>query len=120
MKTIRNQLQTELGCDMEPYKKVLKKHVDYFCAHLDERETVEPLPVSDDEEEGEGGAKGKVSKAAAAGKDGRQQQQEDAKEQPHVVVVGAGLTGLVAATVLQVSCSVSLRGLLWKGLSWVN
>ncbi len=89
-KRIRQQLASELGVPMDEHKAFVRKHVMHVIDHMDERETLEPLPYTDDEDE-EDGAGGKGRKAKGKG-----------KEQPHVVVVGAGPAGLAAATVLQV------------------
>ncbi|GIL55760.1 hypothetical protein Vafri_11284 [Volvox africanus] len=99
-KKIRGQLEAELGCDMAPYKALLRKHVEYVLEHEDERESLQPLHVSDDEGPNEGKADKKAKKKP---------RQDAAKEPPHVVVVGAGLAGLVTANVLQRNgCKVSV------------
>ncbi|GLI65365.1 hypothetical protein VaNZ11_008915 [Volvox africanus] len=99
-KKIRAQLEVELGCDMAPYKALLRKHVEYVLEHEDERESLQPLHVSDDE----GPNSGKADK-----KGKKKPRQDAAKEPPHVVVVGAGLAGLVTANVLQRNgCKVSV------------
>ncbi|GIL76736.1 hypothetical protein Vretifemale_6324 [Volvox reticuliferus] len=91
-KKIRAQLEAELGTDMAPYKALLRRHVEYVLEHEHERESLEPLHVSDDD----GGNAGKADRKAK-----KQSRQDAAREPPHVVVVGAGLAGLVTATVLQ-------------------
>ncbi|KXZ49573.1 hypothetical protein GPECTOR_20g428 [Gonium pectorale] len=93
-KKIRAQLQADLGIDILPYKALVKKHVTHVIAHLDQRATLEPLPLTEDEGEGGQGGGGKAAKAAKG-------QPEAVKEPPHVVVVGAGLAGLAAASILK-------------------
>lgn len=90
-KMIRKQLEDELGRDVGEHKALIRKHVLYVVQNLADRQTLAPLA---DDGDGAPQPSSKGGDAAAAGARG--------KEQPHVLVVGAGPAGLAAATVLQV------------------
>ncbi|KAF5840313.1 hypothetical protein DUNSADRAFT_17157, partial [Dunaliella salina] len=83
-KAIRKQLAEKLGAPMEGHKRLINKHVNYVVEHLHDRETLQPLGFGEGEQQGGG----------------------DRRPQ-NVVVVGAGASGLAAASTLK-KCGVEV------------
>eukprot|EP00878_Enallax_costatus_P019801 GHUV01020904.1.p1 GENE.GHUV01020904.1~~GHUV01020904.1.p1 ORF type:complete len:1234 (+),score=527.47 GHUV01020904.1:96-3797(+) len=106
-KALRKELQKHFKTDINEKKALVKEHVNYFIQHLNHKDTLEPKGYEGvpDPYEAAAARKAKAEKAAAAKAAAKAKRDAaavpPAKPVGRVVVVGAGPTGLAAATVLQ-------------------